>query len=185
MFTKISQTSFRASDSPGLDITEDLLDRMVSWNSCSNSWELLLGSGWNIFFIILFFLLAFFIVDIVVLSSWWRRRLMRFILVYFLVLFILVCPTCGCFHINTWFTLSWGRSFHLDGRGTLLHLRWANLANRQVLDCFRRIFFSYINWQLLYLRAIRFIKLHIYRLFNLSGEIVVDTVGVRVWAITE
>src|SRR3989337_656989 len=105
MFTKISQTSFRASDSPGLDIIVDLLDGMVFGDSCSNSWELLLGSGWNILFI-LFFFLAFFIVDIVVLLAWWRRRLLMFILVYFLVFFILVCPTCGCLHINSWFTLS-------------------------------------------------------------------------------
>ena len=157
---------------------------MVFSNSCSNSWKLLLGS-WLNFFFILFFFLAFFIVGVVVLLSWWRRRLLMFILMHFLIFFILVCPTCGCFRINSWFTLSWSRSFHLDGRGTLLHLRWTNLANRQVLDCFRRVFVSYINWQLLYLRAVRFIKLHIYRLFNLSGEIVVDTVSVRVWAITK
>ena len=96
MFTKISQTSFRASNYHGLDIIEELFDGMVSWDSFSNSWELLFGSRWNIFFIISFFLLAFFVVDIVVLLSRWRRRLMRFILVYFLVFFILTCPTCGC-----------------------------------------------------------------------------------------
>ena len=144
MFTKISQTRFRASDSPGLDIIVDLLDGMVSSDSCSNSWKPLLGSWWNIYFI-LFFLVIFIVVDVVVLLSWWRRRLLTFILMHFLVFFILVCPTCGCFCINSWFTLSWGRSFHLDGRGTLLHLRWKNLANRQVLDCFRRIIISYIN----------------------------------------
>src|SRR3954468_11765799 len=97
--------SFRASDSPGLDIFVDLLDGMIFGNSCSNSCKLFLGSGWNILFI-LFFFLAFFIVDVVVLLSWWRRRLLMFILVYFLVFFILACPTCGCFRINSWFTLS-------------------------------------------------------------------------------
>ena len=42
---KISQTSFRASDSPGLDIIVDLLDGMVFGDSCFNSWELLFWSG--------------------------------------------------------------------------------------------------------------------------------------------
>ena len=84
-----------------MDIIVDLLDRMVFGDSCSNSWKLFLGSGWNIFFI-LFFFLAFFIVDVVVLLSWWRRRLMRFVLVFF----VLVCPTRGCFQVNSWFTLS-------------------------------------------------------------------------------
>ena len=154
MFTKVGQTSFRMSNSPCLDIIKDLFDEMISRNSCSNSRELLFGSGWNFLFIILFFLLSFFIVGVVVLLWRWRRRLMRFILVYFLVFFVLVCPTCGCFRINSWFTLSWSRSFHLDERGTLLHLRWMNLANRQVLDCFQRIFVTYINWKLLYLRPL-------------------------------
>ena len=64
---------------------------------------------------------------------------------------------------------------------------WPNVAYSHLLDCLTWwILLPYNTWiNLLHLRAIRFIKYHIYHDFNSTHGFVEDTIGMLIWSITK